>query len=185
MREIWKPILGFENLYVVSNLGKVKRLSTDSKKGSGNYARSEHLISQRENNNGYKMVDLYKENQRSQFLVHRLVTQAFIENPNGLPFVNHKDENPKNNRFDNLEWCTQKYNMNYGTCPKRIGESNSKKVIQKTKDNVFVKEYASIIEAERETGISNGCICDCLHNKRKSAGGFLWEYAIYGSEVSE
>lgn len=176
MREVWKPILGFENLYAVSNLGNVKRLSTELKKGTGNYARGEHLLSKRTNRNGYIAVDLYKENQRSQFFVHRLVAQAFIENPNKLPCVNHKDENKANNSADNLEWCTQKYNMNYGTCQKRISKSNSKKVIQKTKDNIFVKKYNSIIEAERETGISDGNISDCLHSRRKSAGGFLWEY---------
>lgn len=120
MREIWKPILGFENLYVVSNLGKVKRLSTDSKKGSGNYARSEHLISQRENNNGYRMVDLYKENQRSQFLVHRLVAAAFIPNPDNKEEVGHKDETRTNNYADNLEWVSKKENNNMPLHKERV-----------------------------------------------------------------
>lgn len=178
MREIWKPIKGFEDLYYVNNFGYIKRIATKSKSGTGNYVRKEHILSQRKNNKGYKMVDLYKDNKRYQLLVHRLVAEAFVKNPYNLPFVNHKDEDKTNNCSSNLEWCTQKYNMNYGTCPKRIGESNAMSVIQKTKDNIFVNEYYSIKEAERQTGISNGSIGDCLHNRRKSAGGYLWEYAL-------
>lgn len=178
MREIWRPIKEFEDLYHISIFGDVKRIETISKNGTGNYRRKEHLLKQRINNKGYKMVDLYKENKRSQFLVHRLVAETFITNLNDLPCVNHKDENKTNNYVNNLEWCSQKYNMNYGTCPQKIGKANSKSVIQKTKENTFVKKYASIIEAQRQTGISNGSIGDCLHNRRKSAGGYLWEYAV-------
>ena len=178
MGEIWRPIRNFEEFYFVSNFGRVKRISTKSKSGKGNYKREEHILSQRKSNKGYRIVDLYKENTRHQFLVHRLVAETFIENPHNLPCVNHKDECVDNNCKENLEWCTQKYNMNYGTCAERIGKANSKKVIQKTKDNLFVKEFCSIIEAERQTGISNGNIVECLHNKRKSAGGYLWEYEI-------
>lgn len=176
MREIWKPIIGFKNIYEISNLGNIKRLHTKKKKGTGNYERNEHLLKLRKNNKGYLMADLYKNNKRHQLLVHRLVAQAFCNNPNKYNIVNHKDENPLNNNAENLEWCTQKYNMNYGTLPQRIAKANSKGVIQKTKNNIFIKEYVSIIEAERQTGISNGSIGDCLHNRRKSAGGFLWEY---------
>ena len=125
---------------------------------------------------GYFLVDLYKNNKRHQRLVHRLVSEAFIKNPDNLPCVNHKDENKANNRLDNLEWCTQKYNMNYGSCPERIGRANSKGVIQFDKEGNIVGKYSSIICAERMVKISQGSIGDCLHGRRKTAGGYLWQY---------
>ena len=176
MREIFKDIKGFEGLYAVSNLGNVKRHTTEAKNGTGNYYRKEHLLKQRKNNKGYFSVDLYKNNVRHQCLVHRLVAEQFIGNPNNYPCVNHKDENNANNSADNLEWCTQKYNMNYGTCPERIGKANSKSVIQLDKEGNFVGKYISISCAERMTKISQGNIGDCLHGRRKTAGGYLWQY---------
>ncbi len=176
MCEIFKDIKGFEGLYAVSNFGNVKRHTTESKNGTGNYYRKEHLLKQRKSNKGYFVVDLFKNNKRHQFLVHRLVAQAFIENKNSYPCVNHIDENKENNNVDNLEWCTQKYNMNYGTCSERIGKANSKPVIQLDKNGNFVGKYISIICAERMTKISQGSIGDCLHGRRKSAGGYLWRY---------
>ena len=177
MREIWKQIKGFEELYSVSNYGNVRRDKTNNKAGTGNYAREEHIKSQKINNKGYFLVDLYKDNKRHQFLVHRLVAIAFLDNPNNYNVVNHKDENKLNNAVENLEWCSQKHNMNYGTCPYRIGKANSKIIAQFDKSGNFIKNYNSIIEAERQTNISNGTICDVLKGRRKSAGGFLWEYA--------
>ena len=93
MRVIFKDIKGFEGLYAVSNLGNVKRHTTEAKNGTGNYYRKEHLLKQRKNNKGYFSVDLYKNNVRHQCLVHRLVAEQFIGNPNNYPCVNHKDEN--------------------------------------------------------------------------------------------
>ena len=103
-------------------------------------------------------------------------SSQFIGNPNNYPCVNHKDENNANNSADNLEWCTQKYNMNYGTCPERIGKANSKSVIQLDKEGNFVGKYISISCAEQMTKISQGSIGDCLHGRRKTAGGYLWQY---------
>ena len=89
MREIWKQIKGFEGLYSVSNYGNVRRDKTHNKTGTGNYAREEHIKSQKINNKGYFLVDLYKDNKRHQFLVHRLVAIAFLDNPNNYNVVNH------------------------------------------------------------------------------------------------
>lgn len=177
-REIFKPIKGYEGLYSVSNFGNVKRETTKAKFGTGNYERAEHTLKQRKNNAGYCMVDLYKGNIRSQFLVHRLVALAFVPNPNNYPIVNHKDEIPTNNNSENLEWCTQKYNMNYGTCAERIGKSNSKKVVMLSKNMKKIETFDSIIDAERKTGISTGNIVDCLHGRRKTAGGYIWKYVV-------
>lgn len=176
MREIWKPVVGFEGIYSVSNYGNVRREETGVSKGTGNYARSQHTLKQKKNNKGYLLVDLYKNNTRHQFLVHRLVATAFITNANNLPCVNHIDENKFNNNVDNLEWCTQKYNINFGSCARKIGEANSNPVEQYSKTGEKICEYPSIIEAQRQTNISNGNIVDCLHGRRQSAGGFIWRY---------
>lgn len=107
MNEIWKPILGYENLYNISNLGNV--FSIQSKRN----------IKQTKNSKGYLIVGLCKNKKRKSCLIHRLVAEAFIDNPNKLPEINHKDENPLNNTITNLEWCTHKYNMNYNNLGKR------------------------------------------------------------------
>ncbi len=162
MTEIWKPIKYYEGLYEVSNFGRIRK--------------GERLKAQNKNNSGYFLVTLYKNNIKHIYLVHRLVAETFISNPNNHPCVNHKDENKENNRVDNLEWCTRKYNINYGTCIERITKSNGKKIIQRDKNGNIVGEYDSIIGAARITGVSNGNIGDCLHDRRKTAGGYLWEY---------
>lgn len=179
MREIWKDIKNFEGYYQVSNLGNI--MSTGAKRktnGTGNYDRGKRLLKQYPNNKGYMTVHLYKYGKDHQKLVHRLVAEAFIENPFQFEKVNHKDENPSNNRVDNLEWCTQKYNMNYGNVKNKISKGNSKPIIQFSINGETIKKYSSILQAEKETGISNGSIGDCLHGRRKTAGGYIWQYVI-------
>lgn len=176
-REIWKDIQGYEQLYQISNFGNVKRLHTDKKQGTGNYERREKILSQRPNNKGYLIVDLYKNNKRKQLLVHRLVAMAFLNNSNNFLCVNHKDENKQNNHSDNLEWCSQKYNMNYGTCRDKISKANSKNIIAIDKYG-NTTEFSSSLDAYRKLGISSGNIYDCLYHKRnrKTAGGYKWEF---------
>ncbi len=111
MERIWKDIAGYEGLYKISNYGEVYSV------------RLQRLLKEWSSNEGYRKVDLNKNGERTHFLVHRLVGESFVPNPDKLPCINHKDENPKNNRYDNLEWCTYKYNCNYGGHNKRISES--------------------------------------------------------------
>ncbi len=106
MNEIWKPVKGFECLYEVSNKGNVRSL----KWYGGNKVKQ---LKQAEGKHGYCQVNLCNGKGNMRY-VHRLVAEAFIPNPNNLPCINHKDENPKNNCVENLEWCDQKYNCNYG-----------------------------------------------------------------------
>ena len=121
--EIWKDIEGFEGFYQISNLGRVKSLPrlVPFKQGMFRMTR-ERILKNRVGSNGYGFVYLCKPKAKRQVLVHRLVAQAFIPNPLGLAIVNHKDENPLNCRVENLEWCTYKYNSNYGTCREKIGK---------------------------------------------------------------
>lgn len=117
---------------------------------------------------------------------HRFVAECFIPNPDDLPEVNHKNEIKSDNRVVNLEWCDCKYNSNYGSRNKRIGETNSKvlknnpkltkKVYQYRKDGTFVKEWASAHEIERVLGYAKQNISACCLGKQKSAYGFIWSH---------
>ena len=122
--EIWKPIEGYSGRYEVSNYGNVKRVSHETKAKDGTIKTfKEELKKQGTDKDGYKTVMLYIGRNRKLFKVHRLVALAFIDNPNNLPMVNHKDENKANNHISNLEWCNCLYNNNYGTRNKRLSES--------------------------------------------------------------
>ena len=186
MNEIWKTIEDYPN-YMVSNMGRIKRLST------GYYRRTEKILIPQLQNNGYLHIKLSQNGKPKCFLLHRLVAQTFLPNPDNLPQVNHKDEDKTNNRVDNLEWCDRKYNINYGNglikrvktniengTYRKIGKLNkekfSKPILQFTKDGDFVKKWNSISDAEKETGISYKQICNCLKQRQKTAKGFKWIY---------
>lgn len=140
---------------------------------------------------GYASVELFNENGSRRFLVHRLVATAYIPNPNSFPQINHKDENPKNNRMNNLEWCTAKYNMNYGEgaktrhskvdytklfYKKNAVKNGMKRAIPvaKIKNGQLVESYESAKDASRKTGIPQSCILRVMHGERKTAGGYEW-----------
>ena len=169
--------------YFISNFGRVF-----SKKS--NKVMKNRVVSK----NGYQQITL----DNSQLLVHRLVAQAFIPKPNNLPCVNHKDENPGNNDVRNLEWCTYKYNSNYGTnpsrhskkmidrynndpdwksdCIKRLAEIQKKKrkrVVQLDKFNNYLKTYESSYATEKDGHLSVH-VCDCANGKRKTHHGYKW-----------
>lgn len=171
--EIWKDIKDYEGLYQVSNYGNVRSLI----KRTGSII----ILKPDKTQSGYFRVTLCKNYERKRYMVHRLVAEAFIPNPNNLPQVNHKDENKTNNRLDNLEWCTPKYNINYGTCIKRFSEKmiNNKKiskiVIQFTKCGEFINEYPSVSECGRN-GFNIGAVAACCRGILKSHKGYIWKY---------
>lgn len=113
----WKDIPGYEGLYRISTSGEIY-----SYPRKGNFGRN-HFLKFRVDKGGYLRVLLSKNSKSKEMLVHRLVAKAFLPNPHNLPEVNHKDENTKNNNVSNLEWCTSKYNSNYGTRNKRMAKS--------------------------------------------------------------
>lgn len=123
--EIWKNIEGFGDKYEVSNLGRVKKKETTKRHYFGGFSIvKEKILIPNKHREGYLYAQLIVDGKKTPIGIHRLVAEAFIENPNNLPFVNHKDENKENNNVENLEWCTREYNNNYGTRLKRISESN-------------------------------------------------------------
>lgn len=114
--EEWRPIKGYEGLYEVSSFGRVRSLDRYVKTGYGSYRLHKgKVLSPGKDKDGYLSVHLFCNGKVHKRLVHRLVAQAFIPNPDNLPMINHKDEDKTNNSVDNLEWCTAKYNTNYGT----------------------------------------------------------------------
>lgn len=157
MKEIWKPIKDYEGLYEVSDLGRVKSLYHDREK----------ILAKRVDTAGYVTVILYKGKNKKSFIVHRLVAEAFIPNPENKPFINHKDENKTNNIYSNLEWVTQSENISY---------SIGKQVDQFDLDNNYIKTWNTSKEAEKTLKISNGKVTAVCKNHRKTAGGFIWRY---------
>lgn len=128
MQEAWKDIPNFEGYYQVSNFGRIRSITRKAKTKilNNNYRTIKgQLISPAKTKDGYLKVSLSKKHKRYYFRVHRLVANAFLSNPNNYPVINHKDENKLNNRVDNLEWCSIKYNCNYGTRNERISKANS------------------------------------------------------------
>ena len=168
--EVWLPIEGYQGLYEVSNIGRVKSLNY---RHTGN----EKVLQPMSNGKGYWQVGLYKYNIRRCIFIHRLVAEAFLPNPQNLPQINHKDENPKNNRVENLEFCTAKYNVNYGSHNQRVAKAFSKKVLQFDITGNLIKEWPSASEVERQIGVYSTHICDCCNGKRKTACGYKWQYA--------
>ena len=176
--ETWRDIKGYEGLYQVSNLGRVKSLgrTVPSKGGSKQY-RKERILKQAANRGGYLLVSLCKGcGKQKTHKVHRLVCEAFHKNPKNKPCVNHIDENKANNVASNLEWCTAKENCKHGTRSARVAKANSKSVGQYTREGVLVKVWQSTIEVQRQLGFANGAISAVARGERKTAYGYVWEY---------
>lgn len=175
--EEFKPILNYEGLYEVSNFGRIKSCTREVKSGSGFRVMQEHFITQKDDGNGYLIVNLWKDNKLKHYKVHRLVASAFISNPNGLRDVNHKDENKYNNNVENLEWTSHKANINYGTHNERSVNSRSKAVGQYDKiTKELLATYKNAYIAEEITGINESSISKCCRNIRKYAGGYSWKF---------
>lgn len=180
MCEIWKDVVGYEGFYEVSNYGRIKSLSKKAKNKNGYRITKEKIMKNVLKNNGYSAITLYKNKKSKTYLIHRLVAQAFINNPHDYPCINHKDENKLNNRIDNLEWCTPKYNNNYGLHNEKMKKTKQKKygkaVKQLTNDGEIIEIFCCIREANRKTNIGRKEIKKVCEKQYKKAGGYRWEY---------
>ena len=167
--EVWKDVVGYENIYMISNKGNiysVGRKDTIGRRCGGRTLRP------RNHKHGYLHVALRKNGIRKNKLMHRLVAEAFIPNPKNFLEVNHLDENKKNNCVENLEWCDTKYNVNYGTRNNRAGNKISKKVKAVNVINGDVIIFKSTLEAGRK-GYSQSSVASACRGVFKTSTGKL------------
>lgn len=174
--EEWRDIEGYEGSYMVSNTGKVKALQRVIVR---------ERILKPGIVGGYERVNLYDENGAKQEYVHRLVAKAFLDNPESLPYINHKDEDKRNNNVDNLEWCTPAYNVNYGTSIERrtkhtdhsrINRARKKKVYQYSLKGEFMREYESLSECAHVNNYCMSNISKVCRQGKGSAYGYIFRY---------
>jgi hypothetical protein len=176
MTEEWRDIEGYEGLYAVSSLGRIKRLAhwknqrTDRASKYCNYKMLDEKIMSPSIAGPYTCVQLSRDRGIKTFTVHRLVAKAFIPNPNSLPEVNHKDCDGHNNSADNLEWCDRKYNINYANRTEKAMKAIEKKV-QCIETG---KVYDSGAKAAEALGLQKSKISLVCNGKRKTTGGFHW-----------
>lgn len=163
----WKDIAGYEGLYAVSDEGEVISLSRIKNNGRGRFQTKERILKQGTRAGKYRFVCLSKGDEQIAFSVHRLVAIAFLENPEHLPEVNHKDKNPSNNHVENLEWCSRQYNIDY---------SKAKRISQYLPSGEKIAEYKSISHAAKITGITRQAINNTLTGWSQTAGGYMWKY---------
>ena len=180
MKEIWKDVVGWEGLYQVSNLGRVKSLPWVG------HHKNDIIMKMFGNGTGYLTVMLYKPAKKK--LVHRLVAEAFIPRPDGKAQINHIDGNKTNNRVDNLEWCTQSENMRHRVDV--LGIRPASHHVVKVRCIETGRVFRSAAEAARSVGLSRSGIGAALRKsyttcfregkmksyQSKTAGGYHWEY---------
>lgn len=184
MKEVWKPVKGFENKYLVSNLGRFFSLYKNA------------IMKMQQDKDGYLLICLNNKTRRA----HRIVADTFIDNTENYSQINHINGVKSDNRVENLEWCNQSYNMKHrfeklGVVPynkgkhmstkqrkylsrlkkgkNRLGKnSNAKKVMCIETKEVF----NSTIEADIKLGVAKGCVAHCAKGNTKTAGGLHWQY---------
>lgn len=166
--EEWKDIIGYEGLYQVSNLGRVKAL--ERKYEHRTYPSI--ILKLRKDTSGYLQAFLYKNNKRKAWLVHRLVAINFIENQNNYKEVNHIDEDKTNNQVNNLEWCDRNYNVNFGNRTL----NTERKIEQYDLQGNLIKKWNSISEASRKLHIACSGISACCRGVNKTCNGYVWKY---------
>ena len=174
--EIWKDVVGYEGLYKVSNRGNiysVERKGANGRKFGGMMLKPTHQ------SHGYLHIGLSKDGTYKKKLVHRLVLESFVPNPNGLPEVNHRDEDKKNNYVENLEWCDTRYNLNYGTARKRAAQKTSKKVRAVNVETGEVITFNSTVEAGNKgyDRVNVGLACRGVY--KSSNGNLIGDGHLY------
>lgn len=188
--EEWRDVVGYEGLYQVSNLGRVKSIGTIN-----NYRRLKILRPQI-NGRKYLQVSLFDaQSKRKVKLVHQLVAQAFIDNPNGYKCIDHINNIKTDNRVENIRWCDYKMNMNNpitknkvdkirsSICrqdwyidKQRYSQSHSKKVLQYNLNGEFIKEWRTISEAARAYNTSVQAISRCCNGIVRTSMNYIWEF---------
>lgn len=172
MKEVWKTIEGYEGLYEVSSLGRVRSLNYNRK--------SETKLLSIANHNGYLRICLSKNNEKTNLFIHRLVAKTFIPNPENKRQVNHIDGDKTNNNVNNLEWTTPseniKHAINMGLLPKLLPYKRKYKVIQYDLNGNIIKIWDSAKEVKKALNISNSQISKCAKGRLKTVHNYIWRY---------
>lgn len=194
--ELWKPVVGYEGLYEVSNLGSVRRIFFSRPKYQGSHKKTlwYKKLNGYENNCGYVVVCLHDKNKKQALKsIHRLVAEAFIPNTENKPQVDHINTIRTDNRVENLRWVTAKENNNNEiTLDNKVNRYNKYKhpmkgklggcnpkaipIIQYSKNNEIIQEWSCATEASRVLNISQGNIVSALKGKLKTSAGYIWKY---------
>lgn len=182
MKEIYKPIKGYEDLYEISNMGNVKskdRIINCTYKGKPitKNLKGKQIVPHI-SSSGYYCVGLHKDNKITSKYIHRLVAETFINNPNNKSVVNHKDENKLNNHIENLEWCSYEYNNNYGTKRNRLRDSNlwrSRPVEMYDLNGNLIKTYTTL-SSVKEDGLDVGAVWRCCNGRNKTHKNYTFKY---------
>lgn len=192
--EIWRDIKGYEGLYQISNEGRVKSLPREwkcARNESGNRNHNEIIMSPQLRLNYYR-VRLVKDGVGKNKSIHRLVAEAFIDNPDNKPVIDHINGNSIDNRVENLRWCTQKENNGFELHRKNIGKAqlgrkHSEETIEKVRKKLYkpinqydldgnlIATYASAKEAAIITNSNYVSICQCRTGRNKTANGYIWK----------
>lgn len=173
--EVWKPVVGFEEYYEVSNLGRVRSLPRKVRCKVGYRSVRGTILRSTINNSGYNIVKLSVNQKQKTMLVHRLVAMSFIPNEYNKPQVNHINEDKQDNRVDNLEWATQVENINHGTAKHRGALKQSIPVRAVSLDGKIELSFVSSAEAGRN-GFNQRHVSECCRGVLKTHGGFRWSF---------
>lgn len=194
MDEQWKDVAGYDNYYQVSSCGRIKsveRYVQDRFGMKAPYRIPEKILKPKRSQTGYLFVHLSKNGHAHPQRIHRMVAEAFIPNPDRLPTVNHNNEDKTDNRVENLEWCTQAYNNEYGTRTQRsqMSQKQRRPVTMYTKDGQPLRTFPTLIEAARYIvseledqhvsmkTVDNNIRAVCHHRShRHLAYGYRWEF---------
>lgn len=161
--EKWKDVADYEGLYMVSNLGNIKN-------------KNNKILKLTTNKKGYLKTNLSKNGKLKTVFPHRLVAEHFVPNPNNLPQVNHKNENKQSNEDWNLEWCTNQYNLNYGTARQRCAEKRRRAVTIWDLQKNILQDFNSVSDAANELKCNSGIICKVCKRKNHKYKNYIITY---------
>ena len=178
--EIWKDVVGYEDRYQISSLGRIKSKTRKTKFGRGWRVYEEQIIKPAEDKDGYLKVGLSKDGKKSRFFVHRIIATSFIKNPSELPVVNHIDGDKQNNQIENLEWVTHSENVLHAfkTGLKKPHNGGTNKPVNKIdiETGEVIDSYDSVLEASKSVGATAPLIGMACNDKIKTAKGFVWRF---------